>query len=411
MLYQLFNKKVFHIEVGLDRIKKACNEIGNPQNNFKSVLISGTNGKGSTAAFLENLFRNHSFKTGMFTSPHLINENERWQINRKEIPTDRLNEYIFELKPVIEKFNLTYFEASTLIAFKYFSDEKVDIAVLEVGLGGRWDSTNVVEPEISVITNVSLDHTQLLGETIEKIAFEKVGIGRENKPLIVGSDQKEILKEAKKKNIKEIYKFGKDFYFKEKDKFKIDYLFKNFQLEDLKISLLGKRQFNNFSTALTAFLVFCEKNEFSLDIEAIYNSASTTQWKGRMEIIDENPLIILDGAHNQDAIKKSFEELKELFPEKEIITIYSGMKDKDVKKIIEIIKSNSKDIIFTKIPVSRGLEKEDFKKFGNYKFIPEIESALETAILEGNKESLIFITGSLYLAGEVLKIRDLFNKV
>ncbi len=404
MLYELFQKKIFHIEPGLERIKKACEAIGNPQKNFQSILISGTNGKGSTAAFLESLFRNHAFKTGLFISPHLINETERWQINREEISEINLNQYIKELKPIIEKYNLTYFEASTLIAFKYFSEEKVDIAILEVGLGGRWDSTNVVEPQVSIITNVSLDHTHLLGDTIDKIAFEKVGIARKDKPLIIGSTQKEITNEALKKEVGEIYQFKKDFDFEIKSENKIDYFFYNYQLKNLKPSLIGKRQFNNLSTALTAFIVYSEKEMIPPNFTNLYKAVSNTDWKGRMQILSENPLIILDGAHNEDAVKKSFEEIKEMFPDKEIITVYSGMKDKNFEKIIDIIQSNSKKIIFTKIPVSRSLDKQDFEKFSQYKFISEIDKAINEAIYETNKDFLIFITGSLYLAGEVLKL-------
>ncbi len=411
MLYELFNKKVFNIEPGLDRIKKACGEIGNPQNSFKSILVSGTNGKGSTSVFLESLFRHTGFKTGLFTSPHLVNESERWQINREEIPEEKLKKYISELKPVINKYSLTYFEASTLIAFKYFSDEKVDIGILEVGLGGRWDSTNIVEPELSVITNVSLDHTNLLGNTVKEIAFEKVGISRKNKPLVVGSDQKEIVKEALKKGVKEIYQFKKDFGFKLKSEGKIDYFFNHYYLNNLKIRLIGKRQFNNLSTALTAFIVFLEKEMVPIDFDNIYKAVSSAKWLGRMQILNKNPLVILDGGHNEDALKKSFEEIKEIFPDKEIVTVYSGMKDKDYKKMVEIIKRNSKDIIFTKIPVSRGLEKVDFKEFPEFEFIPNIENSIKRGLEKLDDKSVLFITGSLYLAGEVLKNKNLFNKV
>ena len=410
MLYRLFNKKVFNIEPGLERIKNACKDIGNPQNNFHSILISGTNGKGSTAVFLESLFRHHHFKTGLFTSPHLISETERWQINREEINFKRLNTYISELKPVIEKHKLTYFEASTLLALKYFSDEKVDIAILEVGLGGRWDSTNIVEPELSVITNVSLDHTHLLGNTIEKIAFEKVGIGRKDKPLVIGSNQIEIVKEAEKRGIKEIYQFGKDFHFEINKNGSINYYFDIYTVKNLKPSALGKRQFNNLSTGLTAFLIYAEREMIPVGIGSIYEAVSNVKWKGRMEIIGENPVIVVDGAHNEDAVEKSFEELKEIFPDKNIITIYSGMRDKNVDEIAKVIKENSKDIIFTKIPVSRSLDKEDFKNFGGYKFVEEPESAVKYAKSLAKKDDIVFITGSLYLVGEVLKKFSL-NKV
>lgn len=403
MLYKLFQKKVFHIEPGLERIKKACEELGNPQNDFPSILISGTNGKGSTSAYLESLLRYHGFRTGMFTSPHLVEENERWQINRENIPDKILEEYIKGLKPIIQKHNLTYFEASTLLAFKYFSDQKVDIAVLEVGLGGRWDSTNIVEPELSVITNVSLDHTHLLGDSIQKIAFEKVGISRKNKPLIIGSPQEEIREEAVKKGVKEIYQFKKDFNFKIKGQ-KMDYHFDIYDLKNLNPSLIGKRQFNNLATALTGFIVFAEKEMIPLSFSNIREAVSSTRWQGRMQILSKDPLIILDGAHNEDAIRKTYEEIKELFPEKEIITIYSGMKDKNIEEILKLISKNSKKVFVSKIPVSRSLTEEDLEPTGlNFEYIPDIEKSISKAKSELIENQIILITGSLYLAGEVLK--------
>ncbi|MDQ7056292.1 MAG: Mur ligase family protein [Persephonella sp.] len=213
-LFSLFNRKVFDIKSGLDRIRNALKDTGNLHRKYPSILISGTNGKGSTAAFLESLFRKHGFKTGLFTSPHLIEENERWQINRENISDLQLEEYIKELKPVIERYELSYFEASALIAFRYFADEDVNIAVLEVGLGGRWDATNVVYPEVSIITNVSLDHTHILGETTYEIAREKIGIARKDRPLVIGTQQIELISQAVINGIKEIYHYPVGFHYK-----------------------------------------------------------------------------------------------------------------------------------------------------------------------------------------------------
>ncbi len=400
-LYSLYNKKEFFINPGLERVKKAADYFGNPQKKFKSILISGTNGKGSTAAFLESIFRNHGYKTGLFTSPHLIKENERWQINRKQIKDETLEEYVEKIKPAIDKFNLTYFEASTLIAFLFFYEENVDIAILEVGLGGRWDATNIVEPEVSIITNVSIDHTHLLGNTIEKITFEKLGIARKDKPLVIGSNQSEILKQAKALGIREIYVFNKDFKVNIKNSLPLtfDYSFKGKNTEDLKLSMLGSFQALNASTALTAFTVYSGDFKESLVRKALYE----TKWTGRMQILVEKPLVVIDGAHNEDAIEKSFRELKSIFPDKRVVTIYSGMKDKDYRKIIQIVQNFSDTVIFTKIPVSRGLDRGDFKEFEGA-FVESIEDAIKRAVEMSDEKSVLFITGSLYLVGEVLKI-------
>ncbi|RMD45227.1 MAG: bifunctional folylpolyglutamate synthase/dihydrofolate synthase [Aquificota bacterium] len=400
-LFSLFNKKVFHIEPGLERIKAACEFIGNPEKNFRSVLISGTNGKGSTASFLESLFRHHGLKTGLFTSPHLIKENERWQINRKEIHDRTLEEYIYELKPVIERFNLTYFEASTLLAFKYFSDEHVDIAVLEVGLGGKWDSTNVVNPEISIITNVSLDHTHLLGNSTEEIAEEKLGIARKDKPLIIGSEQMEIISKAILKGIREIYHYPIGFSYKKKAFNRFDYFFKGKKLKNLEISLLGGRQISNASTALTGFFVYSDKKGINVEENKIREALKNAKWKGRMEIVSQKPLIIVDGAHNEDAIIKTLKEIEEIFPNKKLITVYSGMKDKDWKKILNIISYKSKKVLTAEMSVSRGIKAEEFEKEG-YETYKNVNEAIKKAVYLSDENSVILITGSLYFVGEAL---------
>ncbi|NPA52936.1 MAG: bifunctional folylpolyglutamate synthase/dihydrofolate synthase [Aquificae bacterium] len=401
-LYSLFQKKEFFINPGLERIKKASKAFGNPHSTFKSVLISGTNGKGSTAVFLESLFRHHNLKTGLFTSPHLLKENERWQINRREISDEKLEFYISQIKPVIDRYNLTYFEACTLLAFLYFRDEKVDIGVFEVGLGGRWDSTNILEPEFSIITNVSLDHTHLLGDTLRQIAEEKLGIARKDKPLILGSNQKELLELAQKKQIKPILAYKKDFDIKIKSTNPIvfDYRFKEIVQNDLSISMLGRYQAINSATALTGFLSYWRK----YDIEKVKKALKDSYWLGRLQVLSDNPIVIVDGAHNEDAVKKSFQELKDMYPNKKITTIYSAMKDKKYKKMLNIIKNYSDRLILTKMPVSRTIDREDILGITEVEYIDSIEKALKTGLDGIDSDTILFVTGSLYLVGEVLKL-------
>jgi dihydrofolate synthase/folylpolyglutamate synthase len=402
-LYDLFQKKVFNIEPGLERIKSALKELGYPEKNFKSILVAGTNGKGSTSAYLESLFRHYSYKTGLFTSPHLIRENERWQIDRKEIDDKKLQNYTNELKPIIEKYNLTYFEACTLLAFKYFSDEKVDIAVVEVGLGGRGDSTNVLEPEISVITNVSFDHIHMLGSTLLDIAYEKTGITRQDKPAVIGRNQLEIIHWLKERKIKEYYIKDIDYFVKEIDFNKYDYRFKEYIFENSEISMLGKRQIENSSLALTTFLLFLDKNNQPVVENIIRKALYSTKWKGRMEIISKNPFIIIDGAHNEEGLIKTFQEIKEIFPNKKIFTIFSFMKDKDIEKMINIIKQNSDFYIATTMPISRAMTAEDFKNVGIKNVKENHLEAVKELKNSVDKDTIILITGSLYLIGEILK--------
>ena len=403
-LYELFKKKVFHIDLGLDRVKKALKDLDNPQESFKSVLISGTNGKGSTSAFLESLLRHSDFKVGLFTSPHLIDERERWQINREYISQEELEIYINRIKPLIEKYNLTYFEASTVLAFLYFADKKVDFAVLEVGLGGRFDATNVVYPDISIITNVSFDHTHILGNTLEKIAFEKLGIGRKDRPLVIGSNQTELINQAKSLGIGELYYLNRDFFYKSyiEDLIqKVDYKFKNLSISGIEIKLLGDRQANNLATALTGYILLMERLGKAIDLDLIKKAVFNTSWQGRMEIVSKNPLVIVDGAHNEDALQKSFKELKNLFQDKNIITFISFMKDKDFKKLMDIALKFSKDIFFVEMPFDRSLKSKELKRY--YPNIKTLSISDIQSNIHKDSDNIFFITGSLYFVGEVLK--------
>jgi len=185
-LWDLYKDKQDFIEPSLRRIIDACRYIGNPQKSFPSLLVGGTNGKGSTCAFIESILREEGFKTGWFVSPHLLDESERWRIRGEPMDNEILSAYVKDLKGVFEKFNLTYFEACTLIAVKYFSDEGIDVGVFEVGMGGRWDATKVVDPKAVILTNVGRDHTKWLGDTVEDIARDKMHLYVKGRPMIIG---------------------------------------------------------------------------------------------------------------------------------------------------------------------------------------------------------------------------------
>ncbi len=404
-LYRLFGRKVFHIQPDLERIKKALKDIGNPHEKFRSILISGTNGKGSTAYYIESLLRSHGLKTGLFTSPHILEENERWQINSTNIRDEILESYIRDLKQIIKKYDLTYFEASTLIAFKYFCDECVDTAVLEVGLGGRWDATNVVYPEVSVITNVSLDHTHILGNSLKDITEEKLGITRKDRPLVIGSDQIEIISQAVLKGIREIYHYPIGFTYHIKGN-TMDYTFKDKKITDLKTSLIGERQLSNAATGLTAFLIYSEKAKIKVDEPIIKKALRECFIPGRMQVISEDPLVIVDGAHNEEALIKTLNEIKKSYTDKKIISIFSCMKDKNFIKLFSILRQNCKKIIATTIPVERSITEKEISQLKDIYFFKDLMDAFGKAVQEYDKETVILVTGSLYLVSEFLKNFD-----
>ncbi|WP_457624215.1 bifunctional folylpolyglutamate synthase/dihydrofolate synthase [Persephonella sp.] len=401
-LYSLFKKKVFDIDLGLDRVENALVELGSPHLSFDSIIVSGTNGKGSTAHYLESLLREHGFKTGLFTSPHLVDENERWQVNGCNISDERLEYYIQAVKPLIEKYNLTYFEACTVLGFLFFRGENVDVAVLEVGLGGRLDATNVVYPEVSVITNVGLDHTHLLGNSLTGIAREKLGIARKDRPLVVGSNQMEIISQAIMMGIKEIYHYPVSFTAYQTET-GVEYKFGDITIDRLKIPVPGKRQIINGATAITAFIKYMDRKGKNFVPEKIRKGLESTKIPARMELVQKNPSVIVDGAHNEEAVIQTVKELKKLYPEKDIITVYSGMKDKNWKKIADILKHVSKKLIITTIPVNRSIGKEQARQIKGEMFVEKPEEALRKAIELTDENSLVLVTGSLYLAGEILK--------
>lgn len=409
-LFQLFNQKVFNIEPGLERIRKALEEVHNPQNNFPSILVAGTNGKGSVCAYLESLFRHHGYKTGLFTSPHLIEENERWQINRKNIPDKDLEDYIHRLKPIINKHNLTYFEACTLLAFKYFSDQKVDIAVVEVGLGGRWDATNVLYPEVSVITNVSFDHMEMLGSRLIDIAFEKTGITRPDRPAVLGRNQPELTHWLDYRGIKTKFIKGIDFTEEPLGYNLFNFKFGDVEIEGINLSMIGDRQIENAATATAALITYCRQKNTSFDIQTIKKALVETRWLGRMQVLMENPTVIIDGGHNTEGLEKTFFEIKQIFPDKKIITVYSFLKDKETGKMFEIVKHNSNHQIATQLSLSRGMTEEDFRSLGEKNFEKKPFDAIKKAIMLSDQNSIIVITGSLYLVGEILDGWSSFSK-
>lgn len=409
-LFQLFNKKVFNIQPGLERIKQALTELGNPQESFPSVLVAGTNGKGSVCAYLESLFRHHGYKTGLFTSPHLIEENERWQINRQSISDDELQEYVYQLKPFIQKYNLTYFEACTLLAFKYFSDQKVDVGVVEVGLGGRWDATNVLYPDVSVITNVSFDHMDILGNTLMEIAFEKTGITRQDRPVVVGRNQPEIIYWLDRRDIKTRYIRDLDFTAYTTNYSSFEFVFGSFKIQNISLSMIGSRQVENATTALSTFITYCRQYNINFEEDKIKKALNQTRWQGRMQVLMDNPTVITDGGHNTEGLEKTFSEIKQIFPNKKIITVYSFLKDKETTSMFDIIKQNSDRKIATQISISRGMTEDDFRNLGETVFISNPLDAIKKAISMADENSIIVITGSLYLVGEVLDGWSSLNK-
>lgn len=399
----------------LSAIKALLHELDNPQDKIKVIHIAGTNGKGSTANFIANTL-SQKLRCGLFTSPYMVEINEEVKINGKPISDEEFFSYIEILKPICEKsdkINLknTYFEVMTALMFKYFYDKKVDVCVVETGLGGTLDSTNIVKkPRASLITTISMDHTNILGNTIEEIAQNKAGIIKENVPVFIYPQNESalnvILEKAKEKNSK-VYDFKfSEIKIKNQSSDSNEFDFRGYK--NIKTSLIGKVQIYNACNALNLLDYF--KEEFDLDEDIIKKGIYESTNIGRLQIISKSPRVLIDGSHNKESIDALLSSLK-LFEYDKLIVGFSILKDKDYDYIIEKISSIADEIVITSVDNPRAFELENLEKivkekFSNVKKIKIIKEAYEYTKSKAEANDLVLWCGSLYLVGEILKFEN-----
>ncbi len=401
-LYDLYKGKDYRIVPTLDRIEKAVSYLSF-RPSYISLQVGGTNGKGSTCAFAQNILKHHGYKVGWFVSPHLFDERERWRINGEKISEQRLSEYVERLKHIFEKFELTYFEACTLIALLYFEEEKVDFAVFEVGMGGRWDATKVCQPEVCVITNVQRDHTKWLGRDCESRAMEKLGIYREGKPLALGSMRFPLYPKALEIcDKRDLLVAGIDFFSYgrvEGTKTLMEfYEDEGLRLDGVELGLWGRYQVDNASLAIRAAGLLIDLKE-----NALRDALKTTKWEGRMEVVREKPLLLLDGAHNPDGVARVVREVKKHMGR--ITPVFTALKDKEWELSLPYLRELSDRIYLVPLRHHRG---EDMP------ILYERAKALgfrEITVLDGSEQVLeieedLLVLGSLYLVGEIKEVLE-----
>ena len=413
------------INPSLDRISMAMDLMGQPQNNFKTIHIAGTNGKTSTTRMIERLLRTLDLRTGLFISPHLIHPRERIEINGQIISETRFQEIFEEVNPYLEMIDqkfldapMTFFEVLTAMGFLAFSDEPIDVLSLEVGMGGRWDSTNVVTPEVSVITSIGLDHQEFLGSSIKEISYEKAGIIKENIPVVISKQDDEanqILIEVASNKNSQIIKEGIEFKVLERtvgvggQQLKIATPFGIY--EDLFLPLFGKFQTSNAACALTAVETFLGKK---LELELVQEAFADFKSPARLQIVKRNPTILVDAAHNISGIQNTLEAIDETFKFDNKILIIGFMKDKDIEGMLELLKSYAQDVILTQANSTRAISPIDLSKKVNLisNFSQNVilennsKNALQTAVeIAKNKNGLtgVIVLGSVALAGEILQ--------
>jgi dihydrofolate synthase / folylpolyglutamate synthase len=372
----LYNRGFFTVKFGLDGISNLVKEFNNPQNNYKTIHIAGTNGKGSTSSFISSMLIKQGYKVGVYTSPHLVDFRERIKINFDNIPKQELVKIIKQLKPYVKK--QTFFEIVTAAAFIYFSNENVDFAIIEVGMGGRLDATNIITPEVSVITNISMEHTAHLGDTIEKISNEKGGIIKPNIPVVTSPNGKafEIIKSICSKNNSELIVIEENGF---------------------DLGMKGSFQRENAMLAVEAINIL-KKNGIKINKESINFGLKNAKWPGRMDFIKEN--VLFDCAHNPNGAKTLVKELK-LLGFEDVILIIGIMKDKDIKHMVKEFEKCSNEIIVTKPNITRGEEPQNIAKYISKKYIimPSIKKALSYA-MEISEDKLIVLSGSIFTVGE-----------
>lgn len=399
----------------LINIRELSSLLDNPEKKFRSIHIAGTNGKGSTSHMLAAILQKAGYKTGLYTSPHLHDFRERIRINGQMIPEKKVAGFTERIRPFIDRIQPSFFEITVAMAFEWFAEEAVDIAVIETGLGGRLDSTNIVIPEVSVITNISFDHMDLLGDTLQKIAYEKAGIIKAGVPVIIGEEQDEV----KDVFIKAAGDTGSPIYFASKKRFpgewKNEGRYLSVQLTEVhnnlkknfKLDLPGLYQLKNIVTVAEVISILNQKG-YNIPDEAMQHGLiqvkTLTGLHGRWEILHEKPLVIVDVGHNEEGMKAIAKQIENTSHE-ELHIIIGMVKDKAVETVLRHLPVMAR-FYFTRAQIPRAIpETELATRAGTIglkgKTFQHVNEALEAAILNSGPKDLILICGSVFLAGEV----------
>ena len=387
-LYQKKGPAAYKADIG--NILKASNILGNPHDQFKSIHVAGTNGKGSVSHMLASILQNAGYKVGLYTSPHLKDFRERIKINGQMISKEDVVTFVSNNKSQFEQIDLSFFEFTVALSFKYFEKEKVDIAIIEVGLGGRLDSTNIINPELSIITNISLDHTNILGDTLEKIAIEKGGIIKTNTRVVIGRYQSEI---------EHIFND-----LSKRKQTKISYSLSN----NYELDLKGDYQKENCRTAVTSIKEMQKKgwkvSEKNIK-DGLLNTIENTRFEGRWQVLNKQPLIICDTAHNEDGLKKVILQIDQTFHHS-LHIVFGIVDDKNLENILKLLPRDAK-YYFCKPNIPRGLNEKYLQKIASDKKIKgiaysSVNNALDAAKENAQKNDLIFIGGSTFTVAEVL---------
>jgi dihydrofolate synthase/folylpolyglutamate synthase len=407
----LYGLEKFGMIFGLTQVERILEAIGNPHREVQAIHIGGTNGKGSTAAMMASILQKEGYRVGLYTSPHLIRFTERIKVNGKEIEKEEVAALTGWMRERIEASGITppftFFDFTTAMALLYFKQRMVDLAVLEVGLGGRLDSTNVVDPLISIITNIAKDHEEQLGKSILKIAGEKAGIIKKGRPLITAATQPQVLrlfsKVCREKGAP-YFRVGKEFQYVQSGEGKFNYEGLHRKLWSIYLNLLGFHQIINATTALGATEVL-EDLGYTVSNDAMIEGLKEVEWPGRLEMVCFSPRVVLDGAHNPAGALVLKESLKKEFQYHHLILLIGMMKDKDIESVLHLLAPRANHLILTRPHIDRAAPPTSLKKALGQKgkraeIIEDLKEAIDKGLAMTKEEDLLCITGSLYTVGE-----------
>jgi len=410
-LNYLYGLESHGIVFGLANIRNILKSLGNPHEKLKTIHIGGTNGKGSTAAIIQSILSRCGYRVGLYTSPHLVSFTERIRIDDREITEGEVVRLTEQIRGAIRKGEIpgtfTFFDFTTAMAALYFVGERVDLAIVEVGLGGRLDSTNVVDPLVAIITNISLDHRDYLGDTVEEVALEKAGIIKEGRGVVTAATQPKVLDLLRRVSLERkapLFRVGRDFRKRQVGPRRFHYYGRKLNLPNLELNLAGRHQIINATTALGAIETIGE-NGYRIGDEAIYEGLRGVQWSGRLEVVMESPAIVLDGAHNPGAAKRLKEAILEEFTYERLLLVLGIMSDKDYRKIISILGPLADMTVLCKPRCERAAlpqvllnEVTRIEKRG--KIVEDVGEAVRYLLSLATERDLICITGSFYTIGE-----------
>lgn len=416
LLKELYALERFGIKLGLDVIRDLLGRLGNPQEAFPAIHVTGTNGKGSVCAYVASILRAGGFRVGLYTSPHLVKFNERIRVDGRMIADEDVARLYARIKPLAgamaaasETNQPTFFEVTTAMAFDYFREQRVDVGVVEVGMGGRMDATNVVRPKACVVTRIGLEHTEHLGKSIDRIAREKAGILKAGVPLVtVDQPALGILTERARELGCPVTVVGRDVRYR-RSSFDLDG--QDVVLEDgisvaARIRLLGSFQPENAATAFATALAVRE--EWGITQETIEQGLRVARWPGRMQVVRRRPTVLVDGAHNAPAAEALGGSLRELFPGRKLTFVLGVLNDKDLEGMAAHLGPLAAKVVATRPNSPRAFEMEDiaraFASHAPVVAVPAVKDAITQTIDAARPEDVVVVTGSIYTVGEALEL-------